>query len=224
MALVGPNGAGKSTLLKLMTGELTPTKGSVSRHSALNIGKYHQHSVEVLDRSKTVLQFFMDTYPNVHGKFKRDIDEWRAFLGKYGIAGKQQTTLIGELSEGQQSRLVFAMICMGKPNLLLLDEPTNHLDLEAIDALAEAIKVYNGGVILVSHDFRLIDQVARDIWVCEDKTVRRWDKDNHSTRNTCLRKRKERRKRENWRRSKKIIKSKNEKEYINIDHLKKRHH
>ena len=177
VALVGPNGAGKSTLLKLMTGELTPTKGSVSRHSALNIGKYHQHSVEVLDRSKTVLQFFMDTYPNVHGKFKRDIDEWRAFLGKYGIAGKQQTTLIGELSEGQQSRLVFAMICMGKPNLLLLDEPTNHLDLEAIDALAEAIKVYNGGVILVSHDFRLIDQVARDIWVCEDKTVRRWDKD-----------------------------------------------
>ena len=58
-----------------------------------------------------------------------------------------------------------------------LDEPTNHLDLEAIDALAEAIKVYNGGVVLVSHDFRLIDQVARDIWVCENKTVRRWDKD-----------------------------------------------
>ena len=177
IALVGPNGAGKSTLLKLMTGEITPTKGSVTRHSALSIGKYHQHSVEVLNREMTCLDFFMTTYPNVHPMFKRDIDEWRAFLGKYGIAGKQQTTLIGELSEGQQSRLVFAMICMGKPNLLLLDEPTNHLDLEAIDALAEAIKKYNGGVVLVSHDFRLIDQVARDIYVCENRTVTRWDKD-----------------------------------------------
>lgn len=66
---------------------------------------------------------------------------------------------IGQLSEGQKSRLVFAMICMGKPNMLLLDEPTNHLDIEAIDALAEAIKGYKGGLVLVSHDFRLIDQV-----------------------------------------------------------------
>ena len=70
-----------------------------------------------------------------------------------------QTTKIGELSDGQQSRLVFAMICMKNPNLLLLDEPTNHLDIEAIDSLAEAIKGFKGGLVLVSHDFRLIDQV-----------------------------------------------------------------
>ena len=176
IALVGPNGAGKSTLLKLMTGELTPAKGSVVRHPSLVIGKYHQHSVDVLDKEKTVLQFFMDQYPNTM-TFKRDLDEWRGYLGRYGVSGKMQTTLIGELSEGQQSRLVFAMICMGKPNLLLLDEPTNHLDLECIDTLAEAIKQYNGGVVLVSHDFRLIDQVAEQIWVCEDKTVRLWNKD-----------------------------------------------
>ena len=176
IALVGPNGAGKSTLLKLMTGELTPTRGSVVRHPSLVIGKYHQHSVDVLDKEKTVLQFFMDEYPNSM-TFKRDLDEWRGYLGRYGVSGKMQTTLIGELSEGQQSRLVFAMICMGKPNLLLLDEPTNHLDLECIDTLAQAIKQYNGGVVLVSHDFRLIDQVAEQIWVCEDKTVRLWNKD-----------------------------------------------
>lgn len=75
-------------------------------------------------------------------------------------AGKMQTTRIGELSDGQQSRLVFAMICMKNPNLLLLDEPTNHLDIEAIDSLAEAIKGFKGGLVLVSHDFRLIDQVS----------------------------------------------------------------
>ena len=159
VALVGPNGAGKSTLLKLMTGELTPTKGSVSRHSALNIGKYHQHSVEVLDRSKTVLQFFMDTYPNVHGKFKRDIYNGARFSENTASPVNNKRRLLVNVRRTTISPY-FAMICMGKPNLLLLDEPTNHLDLEAIDALAEAIKVYNGGVILVSHDFRLIDQVA----------------------------------------------------------------
>ena len=70
-----------------------------------------------------------------------------------------QTTKIGELSDGQKSRIVFGMICMKNPNLLLLDEPTNHLDIEAIDSLAEAIKGFKGGLVLVSHDFRLIDQV-----------------------------------------------------------------
>eukprot|EP00227_Mantoniella_beaufortii_P016366 CAMPEP_0197575070 /NCGR_PEP_ID=MMETSP1326-20131121/596_1 /TAXON_ID=1155430 /ORGANISM="Genus nov. species nov., Strain RCC2288" /LENGTH=1143 /DNA_ID=CAMNT_0043137769 /DNA_START=294 /DNA_END=3725 /DNA_ORIENTATION=+ len=176
IALVGPNGAGKSTLLKLMTGELEPTVGSVVRHPALVIGKYHQHSVEVLDKNKQVLEFFMYTYPNA-GTFKRDLDEWRGYLGRYGVSGKMQTTLIGELSEGQQSRLVFAMICMQKPNMLLLDEPTNHLDLECIDTLAEAINAFNGGLVLVSHDFRLIDQVAKQIWVCEDKNVKIWNDD-----------------------------------------------
>ena len=74
-------------------------------------------------------------------------------------AGRMQTTKIGELSDGQKSRIVFGMICMKNPNLLLLDEPTNHLDIEAIDSLAEAIKGFKGGLVLVSHDFRLIDQV-----------------------------------------------------------------
>ena len=175
-ALLGPNGAGKSTLLKLMTGELTASKGSVTRHPALLIGKYHQRSVEVLDQSKTVLDFFMEHYPNTM-TFKRDLDEWRGYLGRYGVSGRQQTTLIGELSEGQQCRLIYAMICMQKPNMLLLDEPTNHLDLECIDTLADAINAYNGGVVLVSHDFRLIDQVASEIWVCENGGVTVWKDD-----------------------------------------------
>ena len=67
------------------------------------------------------------------------------------------------------------MMCMGHPNLLLLDEPPNHLDIECIDSLAEAIKTFKGGVVLVSHDFRLIDKVCKEIWVCEDKGVRKFD-------------------------------------------------
>lgn len=86
IALVGPNGAGKSTLLKLMTGDITPTKGTVSRHSHLSIGRYHQHSVDVLDNNATVLDFFGSQYPNTM-TFKREQEEWRAYLGHYGITG-----------------------------------------------------------------------------------------------------------------------------------------
>mgnify|MGYP006082337465 CR=1 FL=1 len=173
IALVGPNGAGKSTLLKLMTGDVEPVKGSVSRHASLKIGRYHQHSVDVLDQNSRVVDFFSSEYESM----KKPIDEWRGFLGKFGISGKLQTTKIGLLSDGQKSRLVFAMICIAEPNLLLLDEPTNHLDIEAIDSLADAIKKFNGGLVLVSHDFRLIDQVASEIWVCEDGGVTVWRDD-----------------------------------------------
>lgn len=176
VALVGPNGAGKSTLLKLMTGDLTPTKGTVTRHAHLSIGRYHQHSVDQLDPTKTVLDFFKATYPN-GPTFKREEEEWRAYVGRYGITGRLQTTKIGMLSEGQKSRIVFAMMCMKNHNLLLLDEPTNHLDIEAIDSLADAINKYQGGMVLVSHDFRLIDQVAKEIWVCDKKKVTVWKGD-----------------------------------------------
>lgn len=83
---MGPNGAGKSTLLKLMTGDITPTKGTVNRHSHLSIGRYHQHSVDVLDNDATVLDFFSSSYPNSL-TFKREMEEWRAYLGHYGITG-----------------------------------------------------------------------------------------------------------------------------------------
>lgn len=67
--------------------------------------------------------------------------------------------------------------------MLLLDEPTNHLDMETIDALADAINGFEGGVVLVSHDFRLIDQVAEEIWICEKETVTKWDGDILSYKN-----------------------------------------
>ena len=173
IALVGPNGCGKSTLLKLMAGELRPTEGDVKPHPALLIGRYNQHSAEQLDPENTVFGFFKSTYPN-SPTFKRTDEFWRAWLDRFGLGTKMQNTKIGCLSDGQKSRIVFAMINMRNPNLLLLDEPTNHLDVDAIDGLANAIKKFNGGVVLVSHDFRLIDQVADQIWVCENKKVTRW--------------------------------------------------
>ena len=70
------------------------------------------------------------------------------------------------MSDGQKARLIYAVVTLSRPNVLLLDEPTNHLDVGAIDSLAKVIKEFTGGVVLVSHDFRLIDQVADVIWEC----------------------------------------------------------
>jgi len=171
IALVGPNGVGKSTLLKLMVGTLQTTSGLVRRHNHLRIGWYHQHLTDQLDLSATPLEYMMNKFPGV------ELEQMRRIVGRYGVTGKCQTLPIGNLSDGQKSRVVFAWLAHQEPSLLLLDEPTNHLDMETIDALADAIKEFDGGMILVSHDFRLITQVAQEIWVCENKKVTPWKGD-----------------------------------------------
>ncbi|KAL1898164.1 ABC transporter ATP-binding protein arb1 [Sporothrix stenoceras] len=170
-ALVGPNGVGKSTLLRLMTGKLSPTEGSVSRHTHLKLGLYSQHSAEQLDMTKSALDFVREKYREK----SQDYQYWRQQLGKYGLSGESQTALIGTLSEGQKSRIVFALLAIESPNMLLLDEPTNGLDIPTIDSLADAINAFTGGVIVVSHDFRLLDKIAKQILVCENRTIRTWD-------------------------------------------------
>merc|ERR1712241_500120 len=172
LALVGPNGAGKSTLLKLIAGELHPTEGMVRRNNHLKLGRYHQHLHELLEMDLSPLDYMMKQFP----AFK-ERDEMRKVLGRCGITGKAQTTPMKQLSDGQKCRVVFAWLSWQVPHMLLLDEPTNHLDMETIDALADAINGYEGGVVLVSHDFRLIDQVAEQIWICEKQTVTKWEGD-----------------------------------------------
>merc|ERR1712045_650936 len=172
LALVGPNGAGKSTLLKLIYGELVPTEGMIRRNSHLKMARYHQHLHELLEMELSPLDYMMKQFP----AFK-ERDEMRKVIGRYGITGKAQTTPMKQLSDGQKCRVVFAQLSWQVPHMLLLDEPTNHLDMETIDALADAINGFDGGVILVSHDFRLIDQVAEQIWICEKQTVKKWDGD-----------------------------------------------
>jgi ATP-binding cassette subfamily F protein 2 len=170
VALVGPNGAGKSTLIKLLAGECIPTEGQVRRHSHLKIGRYNQHMVEILDMKSNSLEFMMKAFPEM-----KEVDEVRKMVGRYGITGKDQTRLIEHLSDGQKCRIAFAYLALQGPHMLMLDEPTNHLDIETIDALAEAINDFEGGMVLVSHDFRLISQVADEIWVCENSTITKWE-------------------------------------------------
>lgn len=112
-------------------------------------------------------------------EFKRSEEVWRSYLTMFGFNRETMTTATGMLSDGQKTRLVFAFLCMKPYNILLLDEPTNHLDVDAVNGLADAIRCFSGGVVLVSHDFRLIDQVAKEIWVCEDQGVKKFDGSIH---------------------------------------------
>ncbi|XP_031123268.1 ABC transporter F family member 1-like [Ipomoea triloba] len=171
VALVGPNGAGKSTLLKLMVGDLVPQDGMVRRHNHLKIAQFHQHLAEKLDMEMSALQYMIKEYPG------NEEEKMRAAVGKFGLSGKAQVMPMKNLSDGQRSRVVFAWLAFRQPHLLLLDEPTNHLDIETIDSLADALNEWDGGMVLVSHDFRLINQVAREIWVCENQAVTKWEGD-----------------------------------------------
>jgi ATP-binding cassette subfamily F protein 2 len=154
-----------------MSGELQPTLGDIRPHGHLKLGRFTQHFVDVLDLSQTPLDFFTTLYPN------DPREEQRKYLGRFGISGKMQVQKMEELSDGQKSRVVFAKLGRDVPHILLLDEPTNHLDMESIDALAKAVNEFNGGLILVSHDMRLISQVAQEIWICDHKRVTKYKGD-----------------------------------------------
>lgn len=169
VALVGPNGAGKTTLIKLITGDLTPTRGNVKKNMHLKISRFTQHFEEKLDLTMTPLDFFKQ-------KLMPDqpIEQIRPLLGRYGCTGDQQQQVMGQLSAGQKARIVFAIIAHEKPHLLLLDEPTNPLDMESIDALAKCLNKFKGGVLMISHDMRLISQCAQEIYVCDEKKITKY--------------------------------------------------
>jgi len=158
VAIVGPNGAGKSTFLHLLTGKIIPTEGWVSRHTKLRLAMFSQHHIEMMDVK-------VDSVTHMR-RLDKDvpIEEARKYLGRFGLSGDLALKPIEVLSGGQKSRLAFAELAWRQPHILLLDEPTNHLDLETIEALAMAINKFDGGVVLVSHDERLISLVADEIW------------------------------------------------------------
>uniref|UniRef100_A0A3Q3M142 ATP-binding cassette sub-family F member 3 n=1 Tax=Labrus bergylta TaxID=56723 RepID=A0A3Q3M142_9LABR len=166
ICIVGENGAGKSTILKLLMGELTPVNGIRQAHRNLKIGYFSQHHVDQLDLNVCSVELLLNKFPG------RTEEEYRHQLGGYGITGELSTRPVASLSGGQKSRVAFS-ICF--PNFYILDEPTNHLDMETIEALAKALNKFKGGVILVSHDERLIRLVCKELWVCEAGKVARID-------------------------------------------------
>ncbi|CAG9760561.1 unnamed protein product [Ceutorhynchus assimilis] len=166
ICIVGDNGAGKTTLLKIIMGILSPTSGSRHVHRNLKFGYFSQHHVDQLDMNVNSVELLQQQFPG------KPIEEYRRQLGSFGVSGDLALQTVSSLSGGQKSRVAFASMCMGRPNFLVLDEPTNHLDIETIEALGKAIKKYTGGVILVSHDERLIRMVTNELWHCGNSTVK----------------------------------------------------
>lgn len=175
VAIVGRNGTGKSTVLKLMLKQLQPTKGAVIMNGHLRISHFHQHLAESLPNDKSALEYLLNEFPDEYEHNSIGIERFRSRLGPYGLTGKLQTAPIGTLSAGQRIRIAFVKLALEQPHMLLLDEPTNSLDVDTIDSLAEAIREWNGGVVVVSHDFRLLEQCCNEIWLTADHGIRRFN-------------------------------------------------
>ncbi len=165
IGLLGPNGAGKSTLVKTLVGELPLLDGQRSVHPDMQLGYFAQHTVESLHEGQTPIDHLRDIAPTT------GVQEFRDFLGRWNFAGNRAFETVDGFSGGERARLALALIAWRKPNVLLLDEPTNHLDLEMREALAEALSLFPGAIVLVSHDRHLIGLVCETFWRVADGKV-----------------------------------------------------
>jgi ATPase subunit of ABC transporter with duplicated ATPase domains len=161
IGITGPNGAGKTTLLRLLLGDTAPDTGSASLGASVAVG--------IIDQARTTLD---EDLPLGHA-FEAAVPqltqaEVRTLLAKFGLKADQVTSEVGRLSPGERTRAAMALLQARGVNLLVLDEPTNHLDLPAIEQLEQALASYDGALLLVSHDRRLLENVRLD---------QRWDVD-----------------------------------------------
>ncbi|TWS22589.1 ABC-F family ATP-binding cassette domain-containing protein [Tsukamurella sputi] len=156
--LTGPNGAGKSTLLGLLLGRVTPSSGSVTLGSGVEVGEVDQARGRFLSDGP-LLDAFCAEVPETP---PADV---RTLLAKFGLRGHHVLRPASSLSPGERTRAALALLQARGVNLLVLDEPTNHLDLPAIEQLEQAVESFDGTVILVTHDRRMLDTV---------RATRRW--------------------------------------------------
>src|SRR3954470_4787755 len=157
IGVVGANGTGKTTLLKLLTGEMEPDEGKVTRAKTLT-GVMIDQQRKLLDPDKNVREILADggDWIDVRGTKKHVQGYLKEFLFEPGLVDAR----IGSLSGGERSRLLLAREFARRSNLLVLDEPTNDLDLETLDLLQEVIADYDGTVLIVSHDRDFLDRTV----------------------------------------------------------------
>ncbi len=171
IGLLGSNGNGKSTFAKLIAGRLAPMGGEVRRSSKLDVGFFAQHQIDDLESRGTP---YSHVAPLMPGASEAKI---RGRCARIGFPNQKADTRVTELSGGEKARLLMGLATFSGPSLLILDEPTNHLDIDSRAALVEAINAYQGAVILVSHDRRLLEACADRLWLVADGTVRPFDGD-----------------------------------------------
>jgi ATP-binding cassette subfamily F protein 3 len=165
LGILGPNGCGKTTLLRILLGDEEPSEGTVKRGHLVQVGYLDQH-LNLLDEDKPVIRaVWPEPDPELTDQRMRDL------LGRFGLSGKIIDQPVRECSGGERSRAALARLVIEGANVLVLDEPTNHLDIWACDALEEAIKVFDGTVIVVSHDRYFLNAVSDLVIVMEPGKV-----------------------------------------------------
>lgn len=158
VALIGVNGVGKSTLLKILVGKVSQDSGSFEWGHATQVGYFAQDHHEILNSPRlTPLSFVWEACPSEPTNYVR------GQLGRMLFSGDEVDKSVTALSGGEAARVIFARLAVEKPNVLVLDEPTNHLDLETIEALTQALRVYEGTLIFVSHDRYFVGRLATRI-------------------------------------------------------------
>jgi ABC transport system ATP-binding/permease protein len=160
LGLVGRNGCGKSTLLKLLTGQLEPDAGELLRADSLQIAYFEQNRAS-LDTTRTVAETVSPDGDFVH--FRGSPVHRHGYLERFLFRPEQMNQPVSSLSGGEQSRLLIARLMLEPANVLVLDEPTNDLDLATLTVLEEALKSFDGAVLLVTHDRYFLDQVATEL-------------------------------------------------------------
>lgn len=156
VALIGANGTGKTTMLRTLLGELPPLKGRAKIGNRVQIG-YFSQSYERLKPEQTLLENFVIEYGFTE-------EHTRSMLGGMLFHGDDVFKEIGTLSGGQKARLVLLKLVLDGANCLVLDEPTNHLDIMSQEAVEAALEVFDGTVLLVSHDRYFVNEVSTRIW------------------------------------------------------------
>ncbi|MCP5041402.1 MAG: ABC-F family ATP-binding cassette domain-containing protein [bacterium] len=144
--VMGVNGAGKSTLLKLVVGAIDPDRGRAALGASVKLGYFAQHSMELLDGARTVFETLQDEFPVAN------VGSLKTLAAAFGFPGDDVDKYCHVLSGGEKARLVLATMLYDPPNFLVLDEPTNHLDMDTKAMLANALKDFEGTMLMVSHD------------------------------------------------------------------------
>ncbi len=186
IAIVGPNGTGKSTLLKLINQEIHPLTGEVWVDRRVRIGVFNQHAVDQLNIDLTPIEYIQSIHSKNLDGSELKYQDIRNLLGKFGLKGSNQDQKMNTLSGGQKARVVFVELSLKKSHLLLLDEPTNHLDLETIDCLIEGLKEYEGGILIITHNVSLIEDITNEIWICDGTNISKFDGEFKDYKNSLL--------------------------------------
>ncbi|MCC5803286.1 ABC-F family ATP-binding cassette domain-containing protein [Rossellomorea vietnamensis] len=164
IALSGANGIGKTTLLRSILGEIKPISGSVELGDYLHIG-YFEQEIKTKNNN-TCIEEVWNEFPSMNQA------EVRAALAKCGLTTKHIESKVEVLSGGEKAKVRLCKLMNKESNVLVFDEPTNHLDVEAKEELKRALKEYKGTVLLISHEPDFYQDVATEVWNCEDWTTK----------------------------------------------------